>query len=814
MKTIVLVAVLITNLKTILTDISKQDLNYTFLMQEYYLLCGPEYFCLNASQTHQYDRHPTYSYAHLEVCPECSCDFECVRIGNCCPDIFFALPKLQCVNRTIIQGQNDNVLDQHVSEPMVVTCPPNTDETLREKCESQFDTKSRLQNFPVTGQEIPLTYYNQYCAECHEVKDFILWSLDINCRLFADFNFLSTLDEVISTAYEKQCIFQAYLPRNQLVDSRSENCYDRFEETSMFTKCNETGLWKAYDANILYACESRYVVEYRLFKNIFCYMCNPSRHYQNATVGKCNVTGQWKAYDAELEHSCLLLPHSPSTQPYKNIFCYLCNRPNITNEPFVDVSSSITEFAINGTNFNYQYNVTVNEFDLEFFSYFIQERIRLDARLGEEDLKVFSVDTIKTPDNSVLNLTRLLHQEIALYPRDLGVCEIRKTILPPDYDFPCSCHISCVFNNSREPRDHCCADLAIELRTSCLNRLELTTIERFKKVPGGYLVIDLCYQEVTIKIYQDRCQKRTNGDIFSSLPVNIAGEKISYSNLYCVMCNQDSKQYIDKLNDIYNQSYNRNKTVFDTIDEFRSSSASFEPWDLEIICPQYLDYSHYLLLGDVIDTARKSDCRIQYINSLTMSTACDPRGHYKCSELSDWTYAGNDVEWACKNLVTVYPELLPIGIKIPSSLSEELDVSPEKNYRRFKHKVYQNPFCALCEPVQNFSTKFISSCNETGLWHKYDHVVESLCHSLPTIYYYYPFKNWYCVICNGITHGMQAFQGHVGKIPSFDPIPGVTWFPVLRNLFSVSDDKHSSTSNKEKCDPNQKYDYHEVHFYN
>ena len=812
MKKKVLFAVLLTNLTTLLTESSKQDLNYTSLMQRYYILCGPDYFCLDASKTHQYDIHPTFSYAHLELCPECSCDFTCVRIGNCCPDIFFALRELQCVNRTIIQGRNDTALDQYVSELMVVTCPPNTDGALREKCESQFDTQSRLQNFPVTGLEIPLTYYNQYCAECHEVKDVIRWSLDINCTLFADFNFLSTLDEVVTMAHEKQCIFQAYLPQNQLVDSRHENCYDRFEEKRVFTKCNETGLWEAYDVNILYACESSYVVEYRLFKNIFCYMCNPSHLFHKTTVGKCNVTGQWAPYDEELEQACLHLPHSPSTRPYKNIFCYLCNRPNVTNEQFVDVSSSITEFAINSANFLYQYNITVNEFDLNFFSDFIKERIRLDKQLGEEVHKALSVDTIRTHDNTVLNLTRLLHNEIALYPRSLGVCEMRKTILPPNYDFPCSCNISCLFNENPQPIFHCCADLAIELRTSCHNRLELTAIEGFSKVPGGYLVIDTCYQEVTFEIYKDRCQTKTDGDIYSSLPVNLAGETISYNNLYCAICNQDSKQYIDKLNGLSYLSNNRSKTVFDAIDDFRSSSTSYEPWDLEIICPQYLDFVHYLLLGEVIEIARKSDCRIKYINSLKKSASCDSRGQYECSELSNWTYADSDIEWACNNFVTVYPELFPIDMAIPTYLSEELDLSPEKIYRHVKNKVYQNPYCALCKPVQNFSTKFIASCNVTGLWQKYDPVEESLCHSLPTIYYYYPFKNRYCVDCNGIKTMIEAFRGPEGTIPSYDPIPGVTWFPVLRNLFSVSDDKLSYTSNKENCGANQKFDYYEVRF--
>ena len=227
---------------------STENINYTKLMQDYYMLCGADYFCLDSNKTHHFDIYSEYSYAHLELCPKCSCDNKCVRIGNCCPDIFFALPELQCVNRTIIQGRNDTTLDQYVSELMVATCPPNTDDILKEKCESQFDTKSRLQNFPVTGLDVPLTYYNQYCAECHKLEDFISWSLDISCLMLADFNFLSTLEEVIRVAYEKLCIFQAYLPRNMLVDSRPENCFDNYEEKSVFTKCNETGMWQAYDA--------------------------------------------------------------------------------------------------------------------------------------------------------------------------------------------------------------------------------------------------------------------------------------------------------------------------------------------------------------------------------------------------------------------------------------------------------------------------------------------------------------------------------------------------------------------------------------
>ena len=667
----------------------EEKINYTRLMQDYYILCGSDYLCLDSNKTHHFELYPKYSYAHLELCPRCSCENNCVRIGNCCPDIFFALPELQCVNRTIIQGRNDTALDQYVSELMVVTCPPNTDGVLKEKCEGKFDTKSRLQNFPVTGLDVPLTYYNEYCGECHNVENFISWSLDISCLMLADFNFLSTLEEVIRLAYEKLCIFQAYLPRNMLVDSRPENCYDNFEEKSLFTKCNETGLWEAYDANIFYACESRYLGQYRLFKNMFCYICNPSQHYAMTTVDKCNVTGRWEPYDPGLEKSCLYLPHSRASYPYKNIFCYLCNRRNSSIEQFVDVSSRIQEFVLTDDKLNYQYNVTISAFDLDYFSYFTKENIEMNNHLGDVVLNTFSVDTIRTPTNFVVNLTNLLHQEIALNDRNLNVCNARKSILPPAYGFPCDCEMSCLFKGNPRENGQCCADLAMELHTTCQNSLELTTNERFSryKYPEGYLVISGCFQERTYELYMDKCKGRTDGDIFSTLPMNEVGDNFAYKNLYCAICNLESKQYEDKLNGLVNLVDVSNWTNFinDSIGNFRVSNGSYDPWDLEFVCPQYLDFSRYLHFGNLLETARTSGCRIQYINSLNKSASCQERGQHKCGKLSNWTYAGSDTEWACNNLITVYPEFNPIQIRIPISLSSKLDISPEKTL----------PFCGI-----------------------------------------------------------------------------------------------------------------------
>ena len=646
------------------------------------------------------------------------------------------------------------------------------------------------------------------------------WSLDINCSLFADFNFLSTLDEVIRLAYESYCIFQAYLPGNMLVASRPENCFDKFEEKKLFAKCNETGLWETYDANIIYACESRYLGQYRLFKNMFCYICNPSQHYATSVVEKCNVTGQWEPHDLGLEKSCLYLPKSHATHPYKNIFCFLCNRRNSSNEQFVDLFSRIKEFAITDDKFHYQYNVIISAFNLEYFSFFTKENIKMENHLGNVVFNPFSVDTIRTQTNSVVNLTNLLQQEISLNNRNLDVCHARKTILPPAYGSSCDCKISCLFTEYAKfnERSFCCADLAMELHTACQNSLELTKLERLNKYtyPKGYLVISGCFQEKTFELFIDKCKERTEGDIFSTLPINKVGDSIAYNNLYCAICNLESKRYEDKLNGFGDLLDVRNNTISiqNSIDDFNFSQELFDPWDLEFVCPQYLDFSHYLLFGQFLETARSSGCRIQYMNNLSTSSSCEGRGQYKCSREPNWTYADNDTKWACNNLVTVYPEFRRIQMHIPNYLSNKVDVSPEKHYRPKANVVFGNPYCALCEPVLPFSTKFISACNMTGLWGHYDSVLESRCLNLPQIYYFYPFKNIFCVHCNGISTGGAADDAPGPHIPWYKRIPGVTWFPVLRNLFSISSDKEQSeTSYYTKCGSTQQYDVDKVCFY-
>ena len=502
--------------------------DYTGLMKKYYLLCGPDYFCNKAEDTHKFDISPDYSYSqknHSDVCPKCECDYACARRGDCCPDLFFKFPELRCVNRTVIKGKDEEARDQQFSELMVTTCPNGSTGALREKCE-RSDTKFRLQNLPVTAKNnYALTYYNKYCAECNGIVDLHQWSLDINCELLADFNYISTFDEVILLAFKQKCIFQTYVPKSEMIESPPENCdnanvYSQ-ENKTLVTKCNETGLWRKFDPSIKFACESTLRGQYRLFKNVFCYMCNPSLHSSRRKIDQCNVTGQWEDYDSGLEKACSDLPSSRATLPYKNIFCYLCNRQSNNSEQFVDINGNIFENRIYDGNFRFEYNLFISRFNLDHFRFIMTNKIDLEKELGFKIITPFSPHTIKTVNGDSIDLANLIQQSVALDPRQVGVCPFRRPLLPPTFSAHCYCDPQCLFHNYR----NCCADLALELSITCRDELELSNIEEFRNSKLGFATINSCFQEETYSIFKQGCSRRKQeDDIYSLLPVDLPGQ--------------------------------------------------------------------------------------------------------------------------------------------------------------------------------------------------------------------------------------------------------------------------------------------------
>ena len=669
-------------------------LDYKDLMQKYYLLCGADYFCYHAADTHTFEVSPDYFYnssTNYSICPKCECDFECARRGDCCPDVFFKFPELRCVNRTIIKGADEHARDQQYSELMVTTCPKGSDETLRQKCERN-ETISQLQNFPVTAlSHFALTFFNKYCAECHGITDVHKWSLDINCDVLADFNYLSDFEEVISLANRQKCIFQTYLPNKNIADSPPENCeYSNIgedENGTLFTKCNETGLWEHFDPTIQYACESSFRGRYRVFKNVFCYICNPSMHMTYQGISQCNLTGQWERYDLGLERACSEFPSSQATLPYKNIFCYLCNKGNDSNGNFVDVKGNIIEHRINDPDFRLNYEVFINGFNLDHFSFLVKHKIEHAKGLDDYVYAPPSKSTIQTVNGSTINLANIIQQSVALDPRRIGLCPFRQHLLPHQFLTPCLCDPSCLFVHHQ----NCCADLALELSTTCRDELELSNVAEFRPEHLGFSTIKGCFQEETYEIFRQECTNGQKNNSYSLLPVDLPSRNLSFDNLYCVICNLRSREYAEILNGVKTIGNNNtgNKSVYEVLDDFSEVQHLFLPWSLEIACPQHLDYSHYLHVGDLLKTAHKLKCLVKYNNTNFKSQLCDFKQKVKCSDYTNWTYSDNETEWACSSVMT-YPKYFGRFIM---DVIDDFDFDLSKTYMKmYKSPAYTNAF--------------------------------------------------------------------------------------------------------------------------
>ena len=215
------------------------------------------------------------------------------------------------------------------------------------------------------------------------------------------------------------------------------------------------------------------------------------------------------------------------------------------------------------------------------------------------------------------------------------------------------------------------------------------------------------------------------------------------------------------------------------------------------------------MFGDLLKTAHESMCLVSYINKAKKSQVCDFREIVSCNTNLSWTDADNETEWACNNVLT-YPKFYATFIYGP--MPSEFNFDWSKTYRQndsiFHPIHYTNVFCALCDPIQNFTTNFISKCNVTGMWTTYNVGDEMKCNFLPEIFYYYPFKNLYCALCNGMQWGRPPEVSPTTNVLPYDRIPGVNWFSITRNLFSISpeEDIHYEYD-VHQCRDDQLYDY-------
>ncbi|CAG2184900.1 unnamed protein product [Mytilus edulis] len=109
-------------------------------------------------------------------------------------------------------------------------------------------------------------------------------------------------------------------------------------------------------------------------------MCNPPK--PTTLISECNVTGYWDRYRVDLLEACLRTPKSSITTPFKNYYCYLCNRNStIESSKYLDAKMNISEMMIPINDERYfKFEFHIEALDIRF----IKDKIINDIHLQDE----------------------------------------------------------------------------------------------------------------------------------------------------------------------------------------------------------------------------------------------------------------------------------------------------------------------------------------------------------------------------------------------------------------------------------------------
>lgn len=724
--------------------------NYTNIIKNYLLMCGPEYLCDDSKL--ELKHIPNISIRHLNLCPECSCTKTCIAQENCCPDIYFQFMDQTCEDSIIFDSTGWNLTDKY---PIVKTCPKAADNYTTNLCLRNWTLIEKIRLSPVTSLHSNINFMNKYCAACNGEDVFYDWELDISCNIFYDFNYLSSYQEVLNQAMVKNCTI-----RHKPNFTPDRNC--ALEANVTYYRCNITGLWKTFDPDIQYACESTYILTHRTkYKNIFCLICNPIRRTERDIIITCNETGLWAPDNSELQDACHFHGQTEGMYPFKNIFCLTCNRNNDILDRFQDANATVSEFPKGSHNF---YFVDVNQLKLSYY----------DILIKQQRVHVNTVSNVSHP----VNLTNALLKAYARNPSNVGLCN--EYLLPQDklevikpLWSSCGCDPTTTVYNL-------CMDISLSYPRTCTNLVIHRGVIGKMAVELFYTITNGCYDSGNISVISQRCTGEPK-DLFSFIFVTGRPSAVQYKNFDCFVCNQF--KYTTGNVSVKDMISPNDYTILLTI---------------KIVCYQlYIDPTRYIFIYDFIETAKINDCWISYKKNEVYLQTCDYKNDAdnirQCNISGNWPVLDPDINFLCENV-------------------DEAMLVP-KYYKRYGR--YKNTFCFLCNPVP-FTEKIIKSCNETGLWDKYDKNVENGCQMLPAIYNYPPYKNKLCKICNSgkCKRGRcaETFDEYIeyskcelddfecqclgpGCVNPLD-IPGVK----IRNLFRL--EEHTDTTSKmlfDKC---------------
>lgn len=561
------------------------------IIRQYALVCGSNQICDKAVLN--FPHLPSFVSTHKPICPKCSCSDTCYSRNNCCPDKILLGPELECTNTTLVSitGSVTNTY------PMVVDCP-NIE--LRERCFARNDSNRNVYNTPVTSHN-GITYRNMYCAACHNKSDITPWPMYIECMDemdMSEFNYVTSMQETVALAYQNLCELQ-YLP-----NSHQQQCSD-VQSDFIVDHCNTTGKWAKLDPDIEWACQNYpYAQDFRFFKNIFCFICNPTT-VGGDVISVCDNSLGW--LDTALNRACTESPKHYRTYPYKNIFCYYCNRPTFL---FTDINTRFSFGLLNK----------------EYISFAFQiESFRANPAYKAHSSKTQTLLKTDEAENLNVNLTNILYNYVLV--QGAGLCKLDKSLpyIPPK---ACSCSMECIIS------ENCCVDVALTTPNYCTSNQRLTDT-RNRQNENNFLVINDCPYIAENNEIKTLCENDDNADIKSKIAVYSPNSKLSYKNVYCAICHEAEAV---------------NVTL-----ETSGHQKQFIPWEIHIRCYPFTDFTFFTRFKNVLRYAHDNNCIVKFVSSESIECLDEKTTKTgRCNTTGLLQFNDPDIEWACEMLDSPY----------------------------------------------------------------------------------------------------------------------------------------------------------------
>ena len=678
--------------------ISGQSVNMTSLVSSYILTCG------SSSRLCQPLKAPFLvnlncpGKANCDVIPEpgcgtlTTCDTKCATDNTCAPDAENAFLNVSCISTDIYSVQQEVPLHKY---NMIASCQYGRSHEDK-RCDLPSITTSNMFSDtyrPVISRVSYLVYRNRYCAACNNDTDIIPFDIEASCKDGFDINSFATLEEVWSSVKLFNCAVSYIAP-----EEFRNIIYECDVDDSLISKCNVTGLWFDYDPEIEWACENFNSNALMNYRNIFCYICNPSLVSTSETeiIDTCNITGNYKYSNIEAENACRSLPAIQRTFPFRNAFCKLCN----------GINTDATNRAMEN-----------NEFSL--YAYDINDG---GAKAGGSftSFMLFWKTLQDTISRDITYQNHVAIQQINLHIvlEELGrFCGYEKFCNTPykNLDIPYTCPI-CQFPCAEGT--NCCNILSLGLRTDTLipanfsfisdhmmfvhniliDRSSVSDID-YRKMQEYYPVIGHCLQTNGSSAYFDKCETTNSSDILAFIPVTSYKTRADYKSVYCARCNGES--------------------------------GTLHSTQFSIHCDKPFEGTSALQFSHVLQIASGRHCQIKVKPHIGLSYCTNNSGCVQdCSREARFMNFSTQVVNMCED------ETLSLSMFPPVRVNQTL---------------YKNIFCRICNHFEGFDReiRIISECNETGMWDLYEqNNIEDLCHNTSLHPSWFPYKNIFCAICN------------------------------------------------------------------